>query len=576
MISRVARARSILLVLAITALAFWLRAHVGEAGVSGMIFERHDEAHYRALVVQFLGGDFDVDYFINPTLTMLLVWGLVLLTGVIQVALGNFDSLGDFVFQAALDPYWSTIVGRSLTLTVSVASVVVLYRIGSRLSSPRVGLVAALALAVNRTHVMRSHLFGSECLMVFLLLLFFWAALVYRERPSVRRGALAGLLLGLAAAVKYSSGIHLVTLATASLLAWRAAEGGPKTLLAPRYWVGVPGAAAGFVLGSPFTFVNFQAFLLEFRVQSAFLSEGYSPGDTRAAELGWITYVREFPLGNNGLAFAVLCGLGVIYVFARAIRRRDAAAWMLLAAALPAYMYLGSGIFSRTRFLLVSSPFILLLGAWALDAAVLAVARRLRRRAAERDGDPSWAWAPVLALGVAAMASGAVQTAGSIERLYVEDPRGALMTRMRERLGPARCLDICIRSPRYFAYPRGMSIVRPPDLGPDEKVQYEEVRAKYIWSRPMLNELRDLESFEEVRRRLVEGRETHVIICIHRTRIRGKPTLAEILIDARRSGTVQRLDGEVWSPLMDFFSGLKVVEQAQLHATSMWILELPK
>jgi hypothetical protein len=163
-----------------------------------------------------------------------------------------------------------------------------------------------------------------------------------------------------------------VTLAVGTLLALRAEAGGSfwRRLLAPRHLAGFVTAPLAFVAGSPWIVPNHADFLRDFRAQSAYLSEGFVLREKTWEVHGWWRYLERFPADNMGLGFSVLCALGLLLAALRAIRQREGRAMLLLAATLPAYLFLGSGTFVLMRFLLPAIPFALLAGAWVLYVIV--------------------------------------------------------------------------------------------------------------------------------------------------------------------------------------------------------------
>src|SRR5262249_58357686 len=134
----------------------------------------------------------------------------------------------DFVVRAPLHPHVVLLAGRWITALAGAACAPAIAAIGGRLGAPTAGLIAGLALAVDRTAVQRSHLCGNEMPMVLVGLLAVLVALRARDagastaepaaadpRRARRAGAGSGLLAGIATAVKYSGGSFLAPIAVA-------------------------------------------------------------------------------------------------------------------------------------------------------------------------------------------------------------------------------------------------------------------------------------------------------------------------------------------------------------------------
>jgi len=340
--------------LAIAALALFLRAWLDGSTVPGRVFLRHDEQHYVGLARELLNGRFVTDYFINPALFGWLVAGATALVGGVRTLLGLEASFELFVARETVAPVVLVLAGRTLSIAASLATVPLVARLGARLFSPRVGLLAALALAVDGVAIGRAPLCGNESMTTLLCLLAVDALLATGARAdaSARRRFAAGLLLGIATACKYSAGIFGVVLLAA---------------LKRRSLPALLGAATGFALGAPATWLNPAAFVDGFSTQASFLHDGYRAEDVRKGELGWLFYAASFAPAHQGVAFAVAVAGGLLASLVLMVRRAGTPHRLLLAASLPLYLFLGSGIFHRERFLLPATPLLLLHGAWLLD-----------------------------------------------------------------------------------------------------------------------------------------------------------------------------------------------------------------
>lgn len=570
--------------LAVLALASLLRANLTGSDIAGQLFERHDEGSYVKLVAQFLNGDWSVDYFGNPTLYMYLMYAATVVCGIVLIAAGRYESYSEFVLDATINPYLITIVGRSITVVVSVASVALIYLIGRRMFSTRVGLVAAAALASNRIHMEYGARAGNECLLVFLILLFFLALQTYLERPSARKHVLCGLLLGLAVSTKYSGGIHGVTLVTVTLAAALRTPretGLARELLRPCYLAGFPAIVLGFVAGSPWTLLNYSKFIGGFQRMASYLHGGYSWEDIRAHQLGWFSYATEFPHKNNGTIFALLCGLGVFLALYRALRHRDTRAWMLLAAALPAYLYLGSGIFHRMSFLLVAIPFFLLLGAWTLDCVSLTLLRGWRSKDSPADEPPAWKKAVPLVLAVLLLFPHARRSAQHVAEKYGSDVRAELLVWMRNNVDRnRRYLDLCAPSRyRFFTMPHAGIQIRDLKTKAERRrfqmISERTFRSKHLGS--ILRAARDFQTFERL---LQNAEQSHLIVLMAQRLHRDKDfrqQLRRALLSVPRRGLYRQTRYTYWSEAVSYLVSLEISDYTITSDRSafMCVLKLP-
>jgi len=356
------------------ALAF--RLYLNNSGIPGLAHLRNDEIHYIVQCLAFLNNDWRVEYFVNPTLFSYLLFGATAVWGWHSVLFGLAGSFQDFVDEVSRNPHDVILAGRMLSILFSTGSVGLVYMATRRLFSPLAAVAAAAALAFNFTHAQRAPLAGNESVMVFVILLFFLALLRWSESPSAKRHALCGLLLGLAGSCKYNALIHaipflLFSYFTARKMRFRSPWRRDSTL----GYLFVP---MGLLLGSPWIALNFDVFLHEFGEQAGFLHCGYTELDRTAKMLGYAAYIVNFPKENNGIAFALVCAAGIGFSIALLIMRRSSREHgLLLSAAIPLYLFLGSGIFHYMRFLLPAIPFVLILGAWALDRSWKAAIGRI-------------------------------------------------------------------------------------------------------------------------------------------------------------------------------------------------------
>ncbi len=205
---------------ALLALAFAHRLWFLSQGLDGKRFfdERFSFRNVSVLLGQHPWGRLSAFYpslsFVPQAIVLWLCDRLYRLTGsellrVFPVGGGDFTPTAYFVV-------------RALSAAFGIASLYLLYRIGSRLVSPAVGLLAALVFAATPRHVYASSIFKPDILVVLLLLLTFSWSLDALESGSRRRFWLAGCGVGLAVSAKYT-GIAAAGPAAFAVLAshWR-------------------------------------------------------------------------------------------------------------------------------------------------------------------------------------------------------------------------------------------------------------------------------------------------------------------------------------------------------------------
>jgi hypothetical protein len=252
------------------------------------------------------------------------------------------------------------ILARGLVAAFGVIGCAATYVLGRALAGAAVGLCGALLMAVSPVAVHTAHMVRPDVV----LQVFVTGALcaLLRVGPRLRHDLLAGVLVGLATAVKFSGAFLLP-----SYLLRRALAPGPRlrgALLAG----GV--AAAVFAVTTPYALVNAREFLAGVETQVGYHYEEdegrSSPGFALAGAYGRV-WIRA--LGSP----AALLALGGIVLALRADARR----WLpLLVLPLVTLAVMATQRFLFWRHLLPSLAVPALLAGLAIEALALAAARR--------------------------------------------------------------------------------------------------------------------------------------------------------------------------------------------------------
>ena len=240
--------------------------------------------------------------------------------------------------------------GRALTIGFGVASVGLVAVIGRRWFSTNVGLVAAAILATLPFHVRHSQYITTDVASGFMATLALWAALRLLDGPSWRRGALAGLAVGLAAGTKYNVGLVAGAVAVAHIVVWQL----QSWRQAARLLSAAGCSVLGFLLTTPTIVWDFAQFTRDMQRQIASYSGGH--GDA----------IGRWPLGEY-LDFFWFDGLRIVPFVAALLglawllRRRNRAGLITLGFGLP---YLLFAMAQQTHFFRNMLPLFPLLALW--------------------------------------------------------------------------------------------------------------------------------------------------------------------------------------------------------------------
>jgi hypothetical protein len=275
--------------------------------------------------------------------------------------MGHFTSRADFIAEYALDPSNVYLIARGLSAALGTATVWVVYRIGSRTLDRRVGLVAALFLALTHLHVRDSHFGVTDVAQTFLIMCSVLFISRIATEPTRANYALAGIFAGLAMSTKYSGVFLAVPLLLSHLVAAPPRTAGWGRSLTDRRLVAFAVAMPlAFLAGTPFALLDVETFLAGVRFESRNLVVG--PGLDLGR--GWWYHLRFTLWHGLGGSLFVASLLGMIAL----VRRSPRLALVLCTFPLIYYAVAGRGLNVFLRYMIPVVPFL------CLTAAVLTVA----------------------------------------------------------------------------------------------------------------------------------------------------------------------------------------------------------
>ncbi|MFC3443148.1 glycosyltransferase family 39 protein [Sphingobium rhizovicinum] len=175
-----------------------------------------DELMFELGAVRMLRGPtLNPGWFGHPATTTMYVLALidmaVFATGWLA---GWFPTIKAFGAAIYADPSWVILPGRLAMAGFAIGTLVLTCRLGTRLFSPRAGLIAAALLAASPVHITYSQIIRSDMMACFFLLLVLLATLDMMERN--RRGDLLRAALWTALAVTTKWPFALAGLAVAA------------------------------------------------------------------------------------------------------------------------------------------------------------------------------------------------------------------------------------------------------------------------------------------------------------------------------------------------------------------------
>ena len=292
--------------------------------------------------------------------------------------------------------YWQVhLVGRALSALFDLGTVLMIFFIGTRLYSRRVGLLASLLLSMTVLHIQSAHFFTVESFTVFFTSVALYAIILVAQRGQWYDYALAGTATGLALSCKISSYTLGIILALAvGLHIRREIQAGKRSGLEERL---LGRLLVGGLLGLltiriflPYAFEG--SSFLNFTPAARWLSNmkeiqglmngsvDYPPSHQWTGRTPLLFPGKNMVLWGMGLPLGITtwCGWGLALwelMHRRKIKHLLPWAWVTIT-----FLYQGTQFVKNIRYLLPIYPFFVLLGAyflfWVADRRLHVISRQ--------------------------------------------------------------------------------------------------------------------------------------------------------------------------------------------------------
>ncbi len=292
----------------------------------------------------------DPDWFAYGTLPIYLNRALAELLSTIDPRATTYDAI--------------IVNGRRLTAFLGALTVLLLFRLGTRMYDPVVGSVAGFLLAGAVLHVQNSRFLTVDVPLTFFVLLALSQLVAAVERGSWRHFLLAGVAIGTAMATKFSAAPLFLPLAVAGVLRWR--QEGRFTVNAAKVAGAVIFAAGAFALTQPYALLNFSRYAHDILEQSNMVrNAGLFPYTNQYMHTP--KYVYEL---SQLVLWCMAPALGLVSIWAAALRPAyawrtgRAAEWVLLSWVVPFFVVTGWFEVKFPRYLLPIYPILCL---WAAE-----------------------------------------------------------------------------------------------------------------------------------------------------------------------------------------------------------------
>ena len=296
---------------------------------------------------------------------------LYLLKGVQLIsALGPGDELSDL-----------RLAGRAISALADLATVMVVYLLGSRLYDRRTGLLASLLVALAVIHIQLSHFFAVDTLLALLTVAGVYFMYRVAIKGRLRDSVLAGTFLGLGLATKVSFAPMFGTFVVAHLMyaiSMSGGEGAGIAAFSKRWRPAVKGLVAGagtsllvVFIAEPYAFLDASRFLGDVAEQSEMVRRIRDYPYTRQYidTTPYLYQVRQLATWGLGWPLGLMAWAGLVYVSLQGMRLRYGLPYLALGLGLPIAV------------LLVSTGFVAIF--LAVGVAVMALVATLPVRSQE-------------------------------------------------------------------------------------------------------------------------------------------------------------------------------------------------
>lgn len=284
-------------------------------------------------IIMMRTGDFNPHFFDYGGLYIYMQ----LAVACVRYILGAMDGL-----WFSVDEFWPEHVylwTRGLNAALGTFTIYLVFCAASRWGTP-VALLAAGLMAVWPNHVRESHFALTDVPLAMWTAAAFVLALRAYETGRVSTFVAAGIAVGLGAATKYNAALALCLIVMAAVFSPEPRQ---------RRWgligAGAGGAAAGFVLGAPYTFLDLPGFLNAFGQLAMFYQpRPFADGawiylQHMRASLGWPAvigivvaaawFVERSAFGRRRGRFAIAVAFPLVYFYTVATKELIFARYLL-------------------------------------------------------------------------------------------------------------------------------------------------------------------------------------------------------------------------------------------------------
>ena len=253
------------------------------------------------------------------------------------------------------------LVGRFTTALYGVGTVLLVYFIGERMYSKKVGLLSSLFLTFTLLHVKYSRLIRPDVPMTFFITLSFFCVYLIYERGKIRDYLLATIFAGFSIATKYTGVILIVPIFLAHLFRGLKEKRSLFSILFnKKVLLILLFIAVGFFIAFPYGFLRFSYLFSTIRGWLRGLNR--VTANNQGEISSWLYYIVGALNEGMGQPLEIFSLAAVVYAIFRH-RKKDI---LLISFPLTYYLIMGSFLRHFDRYILPVVPFLVIAAAMFL------------------------------------------------------------------------------------------------------------------------------------------------------------------------------------------------------------------
>ena len=262
------------------------------------------------------------------------------------------------------------IMGRAISALADVATIVLIYVVGSRLFGRWAGLLGASVITLSALHIQQSHFFVTDIMLAAMLMASFLFLSRAMEDGRLKTFALAALFFGLALSTKFSaSPFALAFIAAGALWAFREGRGHPE--LRGRLIHGTKALFMSggitilvFAIAQPYAIIDIDTYASYIARESDMVRRISDLPFTRqyVDTTPYWYQVQQLATWGVGLPFGLLLWGGFAFSLVMGLWRRDGRHLLMLSWVVPYFALVGSFDVKFMRYMLPITPFLAIMG----------------------------------------------------------------------------------------------------------------------------------------------------------------------------------------------------------------------